>query len=62
MCALNQSVAHVEEFICAIQDWVVDVTAVRELADYCGVEPIIFDSAAHDLMLVRSSLQVAESC
>ena len=39
----------------AIQDWVVDVTAVRELAEYCGVEPIIFDGAAHDLMLVRFS-------
>ena len=34
-------------------DWIVDVDGVRELAAWCGVQPVLFDRMAHDMMLVR---------
>ena len=42
-------------FVCGgSQDRIVDVPAVRELAAYCGVEPLVLEGHAHDLMLVRT--------
>ena len=41
-------------FVCGgTRDCIVDVTAVRELAAHCGVEPQLLENHAHDLMLVR---------
>ena len=37
----------------AEQDLLVDATAVQETADVYGVEPVLLQGCAHDVMLVR---------
>ena len=38
----------------ADQDWIVDVQAVQETADYYGVQPVIISDMSHDCMLVST--------
>lgn len=44
-----------------LNDMVVDPPAIKELAEYCSVEPVFWDDMAHDVMLDTNWEKVAKS-